>query len=104
MKANRILSAEQVAQFHRDGFLLVRGMYTGEEIAAISDWTDEVASRPEEPGKAMMYFEESQTDHARILCRIENFIPYHEGFAQLITRRRMKQAVSGSMEMRELPL
>lgn len=94
MNSERILSEEQVEQFHRDGFLLVRGMYSPEETAAISDWTNEVASYPEVPGKYMMYFEESQADQSRILCRIENFVPYHEGFSKLITARRMQQAVS----------
>jgi len=94
MKQNRILTPEQVSQFDRDGFLVVRGMYSPEETATISDWTDEVASRPEAPGKYMMYFENSHADGSRILCRIENFVPYHEGFAKLITARRMQQAVS----------
>ena len=94
MNPERILSEEQVEQFHRDGFLVVRGMYSAEEVQAISDWTDEVAACPEVPGKYMMYFEESQADGSRILCRIENFVPYHEGFSKLITARRMQQAVS----------
>lgn len=94
MNNERILSEEQVAQFNRDGFLVVRGMYSPEETAAISNWTDEVASFPEVPGKYMMYFEESQEDQSRILCRIENFVPYHKGFSKLITVRRMQQAVS----------
>lgn len=55
---------------------------------------DEVASLPEVPGKYMMYFEDSQSDGSRILCRIENFVPWHEGFSRLITERRMQQAVS----------
>ena len=94
MTRERILSPEQVDQFLRDGFLVVRSMYSPEETAAISEWTDEVAARPEVPGKYMMYFENSQADGSRILCRIENFVPYHEGFSKLITARRMQQAVS----------
>jgi hypothetical protein len=94
MSNERILSEEQVEQFRRDGFLLVRGMYSPEEVADISRWTDDVANYPEVPGKYMMYFEKSQTDGSRILCRIENFVPYHEGFSRLITARRMQQAVS----------
>ena len=94
MIRERILSPGQVDQFHRDGFLVVRGMYSPEETAAISEWTNEVAARPEVPGKYMMYFENSQADGSRILCRIENFVPYHEGFSKLITARRMQQAVS----------
>jgi ectoine hydroxylase-related dioxygenase (phytanoyl-CoA dioxygenase family) len=94
MNIEPILSHEQVAAFQRDGFLVVRGMYDEAEIAEIGAWTDELAGAPEEPGKTWMYFESSQDDAARILCRIENFIPFHEGFARLITQRRMQQAVS----------
>ncbi len=94
MTSNRILSSAQVEQFRRDGYLVVRGMYDAEETAEICRWADEVAAAPEQPGKAMMYFETSQRDGLRILSRIENFIPFHEGFRQLITTRRMQQAVS----------
>lgn len=73
---------------------MVRGMYTLDETAEISDWTDELAERPETPGREMMYFEQSRDDSSRILCRIENFVPYHDGFSRLITARRMQQAVS----------
>lgn len=88
-----VLSKEQVEQFHRDGFLLVRSMYDRDEIKGISAWTDEVSSAPETPGKTMMYFETSAKDSSRILSRVENFVPYYEGFSELITRRRMLQAV-----------
>mgnify|MGYP001823257586 FL=1 len=81
MNSERILSKEQVEQFRRDGFLVVRGMYSADEVADISAWTDEVASYPEVPGKYMMYFEKSQSDGSRILCRIENFVPFHDGFS-----------------------
>jgi len=94
MSEQRILSDEQVAQFHRDGYLVVRGMYSADEVVDISRWTDEVANMPEVPGKYMMYFEKSRNDGARIICRIENFVPYHEGFSKLITDCRMQQAVS----------
>ena len=52
-----ILSRRQIEQFHRDGFLVVRAMYKPEEISQISDWTNEIAAWPEQPGKTMMYFE-----------------------------------------------
>ncbi len=67
---------KQLEQFHRDGFLLVRGMYSDEEVADIRCWTDEVAASPEVPGKDWKYFEKSQDGwlHAfcpasKILCR-----------------------------------
>jgi hypothetical protein len=88
------LSDAQIAQFKRDGFLVVRALYAPGEVAEISAWTDEVAHYPEVPGKYMMYFEKSRSDGSRIICRIENFVPYHPGFSKLITARRMQQAVS----------
>jgi len=93
MNKEQILSEQQVEQFHRDGFLLVRGMYSNDEIAEISRWTDEVSGSPEVPGKDWKYFEQSQHDDSRILCRIENFVPFHGGFSKLIMHRRMFQAV-----------
>ena len=89
-----MLSQEQIEQFHRDGFLVVRGMYNSDEMKDIERWTSEVAGSPEKPGHYMMYFESSKQDGSRIISRIEDFVSFHEGFARLITRRRMQQAVS----------
>ena len=89
-----MLSKNQIEQFHRDGFLVVRGMYNTEEMEDISRWTNEVAGSPEIPGHYMMYFESSKQDGSRIISRIEDFVSFHEGFAELITRRRMQQAVT----------
>ncbi len=90
---DRVLSPEQIDQFHRDGYLKVPAMYTPEEIGEIGRWTDELAGSPETPGRDWKYFENREGDDERILCRIENFVPFHEGFRSLITRRRMHQAV-----------
>jgi len=89
-----MLSKQQIDQFHRDGFLLVRGMYSADEMKDISRWTDEVAGSSEKAGHYMMYFESSKQDGSRIISRIEDFVSFHEGFAELITRRRMQEAVS----------
>ena len=89
-----MLTKQQVEQFDRDGYLVVRGLYTPAETALISEWTESVASEPETPGKAMMYFESSRIDQSRILSRVENFVPFHDGFSELITRRKMLQAVN----------
>lgn len=94
VNSRRILTPEQIELFKKDGFLLVRQMYSNVEISEIGQWTDEVARLPEVPGKYMMYFEKSQVDGSRIICRIENFVPYHEGFSSLITSDRMQRAVS----------
>ena len=89
-----MLSKRQVEQFHRDGFLVVRGMYNAAEMKDITQWTAEVVGAPEVPGSYMMYFEPSTQDGSRIISRIEDFCSFHPGFAELITRDRMQQAVS----------
>jgi ectoine hydroxylase-related dioxygenase (phytanoyl-CoA dioxygenase family) len=89
-----MLNKEQREQFHRDGYLLVRQLYNPVEMEQISQWTDEVAGSTEVPGHYMMYFEPSAQDGSRIISRIEDFVSFHKGFAELITRRRMQQAVS----------
>lgn len=93
MNQATLLSEAQLAQFCRDGFLVMRGLYSPAEIAEIATWTEELANAPEQPGTAWMYFELGDNG-ARILSRIENFVPFHAGFARLITRRRMQQAVT----------
>jgi ectoine hydroxylase-related dioxygenase (phytanoyl-CoA dioxygenase family) len=88
---SQILTTEQVAQFRRDGYLVVPGLFDAAEMAAISAWTDEVQGWPEEPGKAWMYFEETQ-DGRRLLNRLENFLPFHPLFGVLALGEKMQGA------------
>jgi len=88
-----MLSKAQIGQFSRDGYLVVRSLYDSGEMRAISAWAEELAAAPETPGAMMMYFEAGREPGSRLLSRVENFVPYHAGFAELITRRRMLQAV-----------
>ncbi|MDQ2695764.1 MAG: phytanoyl-CoA dioxygenase family protein [Pseudomonadota bacterium] len=80
------LSPRQMEAFHRDGFVLVPGLYSAAAVDEIAAWTDALAGAPEWPGGAWMYFEPSLTDPGRrLLCRIENFCPHHPGFHGLLT-------------------
>ncbi len=90
-----MLTEQQISDFQRDGFLLVRGLYTAQEINEIRRWTEEVAGFPEVPGKYMMYFEKNlQNPEQRLLCRVEDFEPYHEGFQRLFRGEKMQGVVS----------
>lgn len=92
---NSILTDRQVADFDRQGFLVVRGMFDGDEMRELTAWTDEVQSWPEMPGRHMMYFEESMTEQGRrVLNRLENFAPYHDGMAQTINGPKLLDSVS----------
>ena len=65
------------------------------EARQISAWTDEVQAQPETPGRAMMYFEPSLLHPAqRVLQRVENFCPFHPGFAALCDGPKLRGAVA----------
>lgn len=90
-----MLTEKYINDFKRDGFVIVRQLYSANEIEKISKWLDEVSDYPEIPGKYMMYFEESQLiSGKRILSRIEDIEPYHENFSKLFTDNRMLGSVS----------
>src|SRR3546814_12162803 len=55
-KVGRIrLTDEQIADFRRDGFLVVRGMFSAVEMHRIERCTRAFDAYPEDPGKEMMY-------------------------------------------------
>lgn len=95
MNATQCLTDRQIADFRRDGFLVVRGMFDPVEMARITAWTQEVEQFPEIAGKYMMYFEPSlKGDGRRLLNRLENFYPYHDGFRDLFDGSKLRGAVS----------
>lgn len=85
-----LLSSQQLNDFRRDGFLVIRGLYDRREIAEVSRWIDELAARPAEPGKEMVYFEDSLKEKGkRILSRIEKFSDFHPAFRGFILDEKM---------------
>jgi len=76
--------------FHRDGFGVLPGMFSPDEARQHAAWIDDLANRPPEKGRQMVYFEDSLADHgARVLARIEKFAEYHAGFGSLVTDPRL---------------
>lgn len=85
-----IITPERMARFGDAGFVVVRGLFSGQQIREIRAWTDDLQRWPEAAGKYMMYFERSDTRHgARLLNRVENFVPFHEGFRSLVNDTRL---------------
>lgn len=88
--AQKFFTGDEIAGFERDGFVVVRGLFGADEMQRVSRWSDEVESWPEIPGKYMMYFENSLLEPGkRIINRIENFYPYHDGFRVLFEDPRV---------------
>jgi ectoine hydroxylase-related dioxygenase (phytanoyl-CoA dioxygenase family) len=85
----------QIAAFQRDGYLLLRGFFNPDDVADITRWTEELASAPEEVGRHWVYREASLLNaDDRIIQRIENFCPFHEGFDRLVRHGRLMETVS----------
>jgi len=89
------ISQEQINDFKKNGFLLIRNLYTKKSMEKIIEWTDEVANYPEVPNKYMMYFEESKLEKGkRILSRMEDVEPFHKGFSELFVCGKIQQITS----------
>ena len=74
----------------RDGYLVVRSFFDAEATQDLLRWTDEIATTPERPGRHMVYYEDSLTEPGRrVVQRIENFVPFHQGFDTLIRHGRL---------------
>jgi hypothetical protein len=83
-------SPKNLSDFKRDGFLVVRQMYTPAEMARISGWIDEIVAWPPRAGKEMKYLEESLLKQGRkILSRVEKFVEFHEGLKTLALEDKM---------------
>ena len=88
-------TASLVDAFQRDGFVVVPGLFDAAEVREISAWTDELQALPETPGHVMMYFEPSLLHPGqRVLQRIENFCPFHPGFAALCDSPKLRGLVA----------
>ena len=91
--AANVLSADQRRRYERQGWVAAPGFFSAAEAAQISEWTDELVHRPEQPGAHMVYHEASLSEpERRLVQRIENFCPFHADFDRLV-HGRLKTAI-----------
>jgi len=85
-----MLDAAAKEDWRRNGWLWLRGFFTDAEVHDLGRWADEIATWPEVPGRWMRYYERRGDDPGtKILARVENFVPYHEGLAALLSGPRL---------------
>ncbi|MBI5330543.1 MAG: phytanoyl-CoA dioxygenase family protein [Betaproteobacteria bacterium] len=85
-----MVTQQQLADFARDGFLVLRGMYDADEVAQMQAWVERLAHTPPAFGKEMAYYEDSLSEPGRrILCRIEKFADPDMPFAAITGARKM---------------
>lgn len=79
-----ILTLEQIATYHEQGYLILRAdEHDLVDAHDLKRWTDEVASWPRGKGTWMPY-DEVNTSGEKQLMRTEKFADYHEGFQRLL--------------------
>lgn len=93
----RSLQPEQLAFFQENGYLHLRHWFSPTRVEELRSWAQELMDWPETPGKWMKYFESTPT-LARQLCRVENFLTYHEGWAALLCGDSITSLVSALMD------
>ena len=83
--ASREPTAEECAAMERDGYLVVRGFFGAAQTGEMLRWAGELEAAPEVSGRHWVYHEDSLTEPGRrLIQRIENFCPFHDGFDRLI--------------------
>src|SRR5579885_1242896 len=92
---SRFLTPEQLNDFRRDGFVVIRRMYGAPEMAALSASIDTLAARPPSRGNEMAYFEDSLKEPGkRILSRIEKFAETNPAMRDFIFGEKMTGRVA----------
>jgi hypothetical protein len=87
-----VLDPAALEHWRRNGWLWLRGFLSSAESRDLARWTDEIAAWPEVPGKWMRYYE--RHDGERMLARIENFVPYHQGLAAFFASPRLTEVLA----------
>lgn len=83
--AERDPTPAEYAQMERDGYVVLRDFFGVNQVADLQRWTRELETAPEVPGRHWVYHEDSLTEpRRRVIQRIENFCPFHQGFDRLI--------------------
>lgn len=89
-----VLTKAEIEEFRQKGWVVRRAFFTPAEVRQIVDWTDELAVRPEQPGREMVYGEISRNGSGeRLIQRIENFCPYHAGFERIVCQGKLQTAI-----------
>ncbi len=87
-------SKEQLADYDKNGFLLVKGMYSSQEITHMISAVEELCSREPEIGKQMAYFENSlKNPDEKVISRVEKFVEHQETLHSFVYGEKMLKAV-----------
>lgn len=80
------LTEEQMDFWRVNGYLKLTDLLSEELKAQALSWASDIETWPATPGEHMVYFEKDSSagDEKLMLCRTENFLPYHEQMRRLL--------------------
>ncbi len=79
-----------IKRYEDQGYVVLPKFFSPQQMQEMSRWTDEICTWPEEPGRHMVYYEDSVSiPQARVLSRVENFCPYHNQFNSTFNSKRV---------------
>lgn len=89
-----MISTEELASYERDGFLVVRNLFSTAEMRQASRWITELEALPLQRGGMMVYLEDDlEVPGRRILSRIEQFLEYHSALRSFLEDCRLVSRV-----------
>jgi ectoine hydroxylase-related dioxygenase (phytanoyl-CoA dioxygenase family) len=95
---DRIPTTTEHALMERDGYLVVPGFFDAAQTAELLRWTKDLEQMPERSGQHWVYHEDSLTEPGhRVIQRIENFCPYHQGFDDIVRKGWLSRWVGALM-------
>ncbi len=95
MELSFTLRDAELESWRQNHYLVLPNVLSGPTLEALQSWTDELIEWPETPGKWMKYYERTETQ--RQLCRVENFVPFHPQYAELLCGPSTLEVVSSLM-------
>ena len=91
----KYLSPGQIERWSEDGFLKVSGFLSEAETARLRGWVADIEGADAQSTGIMHHFE--KTAEGIRPSRTENFLPYHRGLEDLLTRGKILSLVSELM-------
>ena len=89
----KYLNDEQKKKFDKDGFLLVKNLFSEEEISPLRESITKFSQKKSndwKKGEEMAYYETNTEDSdERILCRIEKYVDYHPEFKAIAYSKKI---------------
>jgi hypothetical protein len=79
------LTTADIETFKRVGFVKSSTFFSEEEKKNLVEWTNEIQKWNEVKEKYLIYYE--KLNGKDLLCRIENFVPYHQNLSNLFLKK-----------------